>query len=129
MDTQRITPSAHDWLSFRRIVDIPFGTCVAALESGQLTGHRIGLSLVSGPVEHDRGTGTYRIRVRASRDRLAGYPGREPGGISTRQSTGSPPTSTQYPRYRTLCVPCPCGAASVTSPSAAPPPPKDGMTM
>ena len=27
------------WMSFRRIVDIPFGTCVAALDSGELTGH------------------------------------------------------------------------------------------
>ena len=70
MDTQRMTPSAHDWLSFRRIVDIPFGTWVAALESGQLTGHRVGLSLVSGPVEHDRDTGTYRIQVRMARGPL-----------------------------------------------------------
>ena len=30
--------STRAWLSFRRIADIPFGTCVAALDSGQLTG-------------------------------------------------------------------------------------------
>ena len=48
------TRSAPAWLSFRRIVDIPFGTCVAALESWQRTGQdgelRIGHSLVRGPV-------------------------------------------------------------------------------
>jgi hypothetical protein len=74
MNIQRITPSVHDWLSFQRIVDIPFGTCVAALKGWQLTGqdggYRIGLSLVYGPVEHDRDTGTYRIAVRMARGPL-----------------------------------------------------------
>jgi hypothetical protein len=32
------TPPARARLSFWRIVDIPFGTCAAALDSGQLTG-------------------------------------------------------------------------------------------
>jgi hypothetical protein len=62
------TPSVQDWLSFQRIVDIPFGTCVAALESWQLTGRdgerRTGQSLLCGPIEHDRDYGTCRIQVR-----------------------------------------------------------------
>ena len=68
------TPSVQDLLSFQRIVDIPFGTCVAALEGWQLTGqdggHRTGLSLLRGPIEHDRDTGTYRIQVRMARGPL-----------------------------------------------------------
>jgi hypothetical protein len=54
-------------LSFRRIVDVPFETCVAALDNWPRTGHgelRIGASLVHGPVEHDRATGTRQIQVR-----------------------------------------------------------------
>jgi hypothetical protein len=66
--------SVQDCLSFQRIVDIPFGTCVAALESWQLTGqdggHRTGLSLFCGPIEHDRDSGTYRIQVRMARGPL-----------------------------------------------------------
>jgi hypothetical protein len=62
------TRSVRDSLSFQRIVDIPFGTCVAALESWQLTGQdggrRIGRSLLCGPIEHDRDYGTCRIQVR-----------------------------------------------------------------
>ena len=48
-------------LSFRRIVDIPFETCVAALDSRQRTGHRgelrFGGSQVLGPMEHDHLSG------------------------------------------------------------------------
>jgi hypothetical protein len=66
--------SVQDLLSFQRIVDIPFGTCVAALESWQLTGqdggHRTGLSLLCGPIEHDRDSGTHRIQVRMARGPL-----------------------------------------------------------
>jgi hypothetical protein len=62
------------WQSFRRIVDIPFGACVATVESWQLTGpgggRRIHRSLVRGPVEHDRDCGTCRIQVRLARGRL-----------------------------------------------------------
>ena len=68
------TRPARAWWSFRRIVDIPFGTCVAALESGQLTGHdggpRAGLGLVYGPVEHDRDCGTCRVQVHLARGPL-----------------------------------------------------------
>jgi hypothetical protein len=56
------TPPDRAWLSFRRIVDIPFGTCVAALESWQLTGQdsgrHTGQGLMRGPIEHDPDSGT-----------------------------------------------------------------------
>jgi hypothetical protein len=60
-------------LSFRRIMDVPFETCVAALDSWQRTGHRelqVGQSLLRGPVEHDRETGTRRVQVRLARGSL-----------------------------------------------------------
>jgi hypothetical protein len=61
-------------LSFRRIVGIPFGTCVAALDSWQLTGQdggrHVGHSRVYGPVEHDPDNGTCRIQVRLARGPL-----------------------------------------------------------
>jgi hypothetical protein len=62
------------WLSFRRIVDLPFETCVAALDNWQRTGQndelRIGQSRLRGPIEHDRDTGTCRIEVRLARGPL-----------------------------------------------------------
>ena len=62
------------WLSFRRIADVPFATCVAALESWQLTGpdggRHTGQGLVCGPVEHDRDSGTWRVQVRLARGPL-----------------------------------------------------------
>lgn len=68
------TGPARTWLSFRRIVDIPFGTCVAALESGQLTGpdgrRRPGQCLACGPAEHDPDAGTCRVQVRLGRGPL-----------------------------------------------------------
>jgi hypothetical protein len=60
-------------LSFRRIVDVPFDTCLAALASRQRSGHgelRAGESLVRGPIDHDRETGTRRIQVRLGRGPL-----------------------------------------------------------
>jgi hypothetical protein len=63
-----VNGSTRARLSFRRIVDIPFATCVAALDSGQLTGQdrgpRTGPGLVCGPAEHDPDVGTCRIQVR-----------------------------------------------------------------
>ena len=48
------------WLLFRRIVDVPFETCVAALEQWQRTGYDGGLhhdeSILCGPLEHYRDT-------------------------------------------------------------------------
>jgi hypothetical protein len=47
--------------------------CLAALDSGQRTGHgelRVGESLVRGPVHHDRQTGTRRLQVRLARGPL-----------------------------------------------------------
>ncbi len=61
-------------LSFRRMVDVPFETCVAALNSWQCTGQggglRVGGSLLRGPAEHDHDTGTYRIQIRLARGPL-----------------------------------------------------------
>jgi hypothetical protein len=61
-------------LSFRRVVDVPFETCVAALDSWQRTGQggepRPAGSRLLGSVEHDRDTGTRRIRVRLARGPL-----------------------------------------------------------
>ncbi|HEY2490470.1 MAG TPA: hypothetical protein VGI37_13265 [Streptosporangiaceae bacterium] len=65
--------AARGSLSFRRIVDVPFQTCVAALDSWQRTGHGelpVGESLLRGPVERDRETGTRRIQVRLARGPL-----------------------------------------------------------
>jgi hypothetical protein len=61
-------------LLFRRIIDIPFETCLAALESCPRTGRdrelRIGRSLVLGPVEQVRDQGACRMDVRLARGRL-----------------------------------------------------------
>ncbi len=61
-------------LSFWRIADVPFETCVAALDSWLRTGHggglRFGGSQLIGPVEHDRDVGTLRIQVRLARGPL-----------------------------------------------------------
>jgi len=65
------TGRAVSRLSFRRIIDTPFETCVAALENWQRTEQdgelRIGQSLLRGPIEHDRDSGTCRIDVRLAR--------------------------------------------------------------
>ena len=62
------------WLSFRRIVDIPFETCVAALEGWRREGRngalQPGQSRLRGPIEHDRGSGTCRVDVRLARGPL-----------------------------------------------------------
>jgi hypothetical protein len=66
----------HESLSFWRIVDVPFETCVAALDSWLATGHdgalRFGGSQLLGPMEHDRVLGVRRIQVRLARGPL--YP-------------------------------------------------------
>ena len=60
--------------SFRRIVDIPFETCVAALEGWRWEGRngalQPGQSRLRGPIEHDRGSGTCRVEVRLARGPL-----------------------------------------------------------
>ena len=59
---------------FRRIVDIPFDDCLAALESWQRTGQdsqlRVRQGLLRGPIETDRDSGTCRIQVRLARGPL-----------------------------------------------------------
>ena len=61
-------------LSFRRIVDVPFETCLAALDPLQRTGQedelRFGDSLLHGPIEHDHDSGTCRNQVRLARGPL-----------------------------------------------------------
>src|SRR5260370_10243803 len=61
-------------LSFRRIVDAPFETCVAALDSWVRTRHggepRFGRSQLLGPMEHDHDLGTRRIQVRLAQGPL-----------------------------------------------------------
>ena len=60
--------------SFRRIVDVPFETCVAALDSWpqreQGDELRFGDNLLRGPIEHDPDSGTCRIQVRLARGAL-----------------------------------------------------------
>ncbi len=62
------------WLSFPRIVDIPFEICVATLESWQRTAPdgelRIGHGLLRWPIKHDPEYGTYRIEVGLARGLL-----------------------------------------------------------
>jgi hypothetical protein len=61
-------------LSFWRIVDLPFDTCVAALDSWLRARHgaelRFGGSQLFGPMEHDHDLGTRRIQVRLARGPL-----------------------------------------------------------
>jgi hypothetical protein len=61
-------------LSFRRIVDVPFEVCVAALDRWQRTGRdgglRFGESQLLGPMEHDRDSSTRRLEVRLARGPL-----------------------------------------------------------
>jgi len=61
-------------LSFWRIVHVPFGAWVAALETWQLTRHdgelRLGHSVLRGPIERDQHFGTWRVEVRLARGPL-----------------------------------------------------------
>lgn len=67
------SPSAGA-LSFRRIVDIPFETCVAALENlhGDVQDDDLHTdqSLLRWPIEHDRDIGTCRLEMRLARGPL-----------------------------------------------------------
>jgi hypothetical protein len=62
-------------LSFRRIVDMPFEACMAAFETWQYTapdgGLHVGRSLLRGPIERDRDSGSCRIEVRLAGDGCA----------------------------------------------------------
>jgi len=62
------------WLSFPRVIDVPFEVCVAALESWQRTGQdgerHIGQSLLRWPVERGRDRGACRVEVRLARGPL-----------------------------------------------------------
>ena len=60
--------------SFRRIVDVPFETCVTELDSWQQAEQggevRFGDSMLCGSAERDPGSATYRIQVRLARGAL-----------------------------------------------------------
>jgi hypothetical protein len=62
------------WLSFRRIVYIPFDACVAALEGLLREGNNgeihAGQSRLRGPIKHDGRSGTCRVEVRLARGPL-----------------------------------------------------------
>ena len=62
------------WLSFPRIIDVPFETCMATLESWQRTGRggelHIGQSLLRWPIEHDGDLRTSWIEVGLARGPL-----------------------------------------------------------
>ena len=66
--------SQVNWLSFPRIIDVPFEICVAALESWQRTGQdgevHIGQSQLRWPIEHGRDRGAYRVEVSLARGPL-----------------------------------------------------------
>ena len=61
-------------LAFRRVVDIPVETFVAALQNWERTGQErdlhIGRSRIRGPMEHDPDSGTRRLEVRLATGRL-----------------------------------------------------------
>lgn len=67
-------PSVADGLLFRRIADLPFGICAAALDSWLRTGQdgelRIGRSLLRRPAEQVRESPSLRLEVRLGRGRL-----------------------------------------------------------
>jgi hypothetical protein len=66
-----MTGQMADLVSFRRIADIPFDDCLAALKSWQLGGHdrelRLGDSVLRGPIQRDHHLGTCQIEVRLAR--------------------------------------------------------------
>jgi hypothetical protein len=66
--------SAGGGLSFRRIVDIPFDACLAALDNWPRTRQdsepHPGQGLWRGPIKRDRDSGTCRIQVRLARGPL-----------------------------------------------------------
>jgi len=59
--------SPVSWLSFPRIIDVPFEICVAAMESWQRAARsgelRIGQALLRWPIEYGRDRGARQIEV------------------------------------------------------------------
>ena len=98
-------------LSFSQIVDVPFETCVAAVDSWLRTGHggglRFGGSQLLGLMEHDRDLGTRRLQVRLARDHctrrcVCGWtstagPHRPPQWSSSLAGSSGPPRITSGP--------------------------------
>jgi len=62
------------WLSFPRIIDVPFEACMATLESWQRTGHdgelHIGQSVLRWPIKHDSDLRTSWVEVGLARGPL-----------------------------------------------------------
>jgi hypothetical protein len=62
------------WLSFPRVIDVPFEICVAAMESWQRAARsgelRIGQALLRWPIEHGRDRGARQIEVCLARGPL-----------------------------------------------------------
>ena len=62
------------WLSFRRIVYIPFDACMAALEGLLREGNHgeihVGQSRLRGPIKHNRRSGTCQVEARLARGPL-----------------------------------------------------------
>jgi hypothetical protein len=96
------------WLTFPRIIDIPFEECMAALESWQRPGRdgelRIGRSRLRGPIVHDRDGGTGQIEVGLARGPL-----RAPRRMRLEVSRWSPSSS------RTTLELVPCGRVRPTA--------------
>ena len=92
MSTETAACCDTDWLSFRRIVYIPFDACVAALEGLLREGSHgevhVGQSRLRGPIKHDRHSGTCRVEVR-----LAGGPLRPVLRMRLNVDCWSPPPS------------------------------------
>jgi hypothetical protein len=95
------TGSAVSWLSFGRIIDVPFEVCVAALESWPRTGQdgelRIGQSLLRRLIEHARDWNTCQIEVG-----LARRPLRPPRRMRLEINRWHPPSS----RTALELIPC-----------------------
>jgi hypothetical protein len=68
------TYSTANLLSFRRIIDVPFETCMTVLESWERTAQDgvlpVGRSLLRWPIEHDRDCCAGRIEVALARGPL-----------------------------------------------------------
>lgn len=93
--------STVSWLSFPRVIDVPFKICVTTLESWQRTGQdgelHIGQSLLRWPIEHDRDHGICRIEVGLARGPL-----RPPRRMRLDISRWHPPSS----RTALELIPC-----------------------
>jgi hypothetical protein len=122
------TGSAVSWLSFGRIVDVPFEVCVAALETWPPAGKdgelRIGQSLLRRPIENDRDWNICQIEVGLARGPL-----RPPHRMRLEINRWHPPSSrTALERQHLAALPDPDGVSTFRMrelrPGWAPPQPR-----